>query len=296
VGEEGQCGCPGHQFSIRLLDVTYPPALAPLYSEGEWNTFIAGINESLTSTAVPSCPLCFLMPMPPICCLLPWLRDSNAAEREEQIQTRIEKENTRLVRVGLQWSDAEFIQGSTCGLRSIPLLKSTLTLSLDLEARASFELDNPQATQWMAQKLVEQSQAMPLSMEITAPPPGTGSIRSDTIQHDIPPGTASSLGPANASDSVLSMRSSHSDTVETQQRLLIRQTSQLRKASASRGEPYALTGTPQHDPMRWAQSTASSHSPQITPQLTPQLRPADELKLPLAPLHPQLSPPLQRMV
>jgi hypothetical protein len=256
IGEDSAFGCPGCQSEDRLIDVTYPPLLAPLYSEAQYSAFLDSLNDALSSTSVPPCPLALgalVLPLP-LGCLFWYCRDSRALEREEAVATLIEQENARLARRGLQWTEAQWTQPrvcprssccySCCGgrdccsccsfLKTVPALRGTLTLHLNIQVRASFELDNPTAPQYLANLLLERSQKLAaLARTGTA----TGPPRTLTGGSSFFSGGSMDFGSSSDDPNSVIMLAggAHQPLDETQARLLHRQVTIVRKASLSRG-------------------------------------------------------------
>ena len=159
VGRDSGCGCPGCETSVRLIDAKYPTAIEPVYTKAQWDSFIGDINRALTETAVPPCPLLLGVCLPPVLCFFWYCRDSRSQEREESVMSRIEEENAKLALVGLQWSEPFFTHGNSLCFKRIPTLRGSIELQMNLAVRTQYELDNPQTHQFMANILVERSQA-----------------------------------------------------------------------------------------------------------------------------------------
>lgn len=159
IGRDSGCGCPGCETSVRTIDTTYPQQIEPVYTKAQWDAFLGDINRSMSSTAVPPCPLVLGLCLPPVLCFFWYCRDSRAQEREESVLSRIEEENAKLALVGLQWSEPFFTHGTCCCFKRIPTLRGSIELQMNLAVRTQYELDNPQTHQFMANILVERSQA-----------------------------------------------------------------------------------------------------------------------------------------
>lgn len=226
VGYDSGCGCPGCQSHTRLIDASYPQHLTDVYPQEQWDNFLSSINSSLADTAVPICPLALCAVLPPALCMLWYCRDSRAAEREEAVQSRINAENERLALVGLQWSDASFLHSSLCCIRNVPILRGSLMLQMNVQRRTQYELDNPQAPQYLANVLLERSQRQPSRFSTTTAV-RTGAQTPRLIETTLD---------------------------EAQQRLVTRQhTMLIRRASLSRvgGDASGASALP--DSARWAQ-------------------------------------------
>lgn len=157
IGVDSHCGLPGCA-SIRAISLEYPPDIAAVYPQAAWDHFLTQINQVLTTTSVPDCP-CFLTAcLPPACLLFWWCRKARTKDRVEAIQDLVEVENDRLLHQGLVWTEPIFTTDTFCGIRRIPQLRSSIKLQMDVVKRTEYELDNPQATQFLANKLLERSE------------------------------------------------------------------------------------------------------------------------------------------
>jgi len=220
IGNDALCGCPnawcGMGGGIRSIDAdTYPEFLEHVYPKEQWDAFIEGLNDELRSTSIPPCPSSLLLAVP----LLGWgcfymLRDRSALEREDGVARRIEEENDRLALQGLKWTDVTWISGASsssfyssssstdstshsssssttllCCIRRIPNIRGSLTLQLDVAARTRFELDHPQAEQFLAKRLFQRAHSMGLG---TGTGPSQHASRTNTFHtHRAIPGSPS---------------------------------------------------------------------------------------------------------
>jgi len=267
VGADSGCGGPGCETEQRLLDESYPPLLGPLYPPAQYEAFVHSLNRALVETAVPTCPLFGLSVLvPPVCCLFWYWRESRALEREESLAQLIEAENSRLSRLGLQWTEAQFAHSSFCGVKAVPRLRGSVTLHLNVAVRAAYELGNPPAVQYLANKLLERSHRL-VSQGSTAllMTPTAGAAVPLADPPALPEGGMQQLD-------------------ETQALLLQRQVTLVRKASMSRGGGDAAASTPGasgtpnrvqsgisiavlNDPNRWAQATTIAKPDTFQPVL-----------------------------
>lgn len=231
VGQDSNCGFPGHALSSQQMSTDFPPDIAPVYSKAHWDRFLAQINDALISTSVPDFPCILTACLPPACLLFWWCRKARSKDRVELIQHAIEVENDRLLHQGLVWTEPVFHTRSMCGIKRIPELRSSIHLQLDVVKRTEYELDNPQMAQFLAEKLLERSEKQ---LQATTNP----------------------LTPTSAKQPEFILD-------EAQQKLLTRQVTIQRRNSVTQHSTSRTNETP-HDP------TAATHSPAHAPHITPQ--------------------------